>query len=73
MLSKSLTPSRIEENLRVVQLSESDVEEIAKATEGQRKRFCDFGHIGESWPRLSGQMLSWTVKYKYYVGLDDND
>ena len=47
MLSKSLTKSRIAENLRVVQLTEEDIGQIAEATKGKRQRYCDFGDIGE--------------------------
>ncbi|WVQ63451.1 uncharacterized protein L199_001604 [Kwoniella botswanensis] len=58
VLPKSVTPKRIEENLKVVQLSEEDIKSIADATKGQRARYCDFSDI---------------IGYKYYEGLDDSD
>ncbi|WWC98413.1 hypothetical protein V866_005304 [Kwoniella sp. B9012] len=58
VLPKSVTPKRIEENLKVVQLSEEDFKSIADATKGQRARYCDFSDI---------------IGYKYYEGLDDSD
>ncbi|WWC72808.1 uncharacterized protein I206_106772 [Kwoniella pini CBS 10737] len=58
VLPKSVTPSRIEENLRVVQLTAEDIDTIKSTTQGQRARYCDFSDI---------------IGYKYYVGLDDTD
>ncbi|OCF78781.1 hypothetical protein I204_00725 [Kwoniella mangroviensis CBS 8886] len=58
VLPKSVTPKRIEENLKVVQLTEVDIRSIADATKGQRARYCDFSEI---------------IGYKYYEGLDDSD
>ncbi|WVW80697.1 hypothetical protein I302_102683 [Kwoniella bestiolae CBS 10118] len=58
VLPKSVTPSRIEENLKIVQHTEEDIKSIEDATKGQRARYCDFSDI---------------IGYKYYVGLDDSD
>ncbi|WWC64964.1 uncharacterized protein I303_107578 [Kwoniella dejecticola CBS 10117] len=58
VLPKSVTPSRIEENLKVLQLTREDIQSIADATKGQRARYCDFSDI---------------IGYRYYVGLDDSD
>jgi len=48
VLPKSVTPSRITENLKVVQLSNDDLEKLYKAFEGMRHRYCDFSEISES-------------------------
>nr|XP_018259520.1 uncharacterized protein I303_07588 [Kwoniella dejecticola CBS 10117]OBR81678.1 hypothetical protein I303_07588 [Kwoniella dejecticola CBS 10117] len=48
VLPKSVTPSRIEENLKVLQLTREDIQSIADATKGQRARYCDFSDISES-------------------------
>ena len=58
VLPKSVTPQRITENLRVVQLSEEDIQAIAKSCAGLRCRYCDFSHI---------------TMYKFYEGLNDDD
>ncbi|WWC92584.1 uncharacterized protein L201_007543 [Kwoniella dendrophila CBS 6074] len=58
VLPKSVAPSRIEENLKVVELSSEDIKSIANSTQGQRARYCDFSEI---------------IGYKYYEGLDDSD
>ncbi|KAL7422064.1 hypothetical protein Q5752_003839 [Cryptotrichosporon argae] len=58
VLPKSVTPARIDENLLVVALDDEDVKAITQATEGQRKRYCDF---------------SGPVGYHFYADLDDSN
>lgn len=76
VLPKSVTPSRIKENLRVVQLDQEDIETIKRGCEGKRQRYCDFSEISEldllTFGRVAG-LLTGTVGYKYYAGLDDSD
>lgn len=48
VLPKSVTPSRIVDNLKVVQLDKDDIAAIAEACKGKRQRYCDFSEISES-------------------------
>lgn len=72
VLPKSVTPSRITENLKVVQLSEEDLQSLYKAFEGMRHRYCDFSEISMSMISSVDQADK-VVGYKYYEGLDDSD
>lgn len=73
-MPKSVTPRRIEENLKVVPLVAADKDLIAKSCEGKRQRYCDFSEISMSLQfHLLGMMLNDQVGYKYYDGLDDTD
>jgi diketogulonate reductase-like aldo/keto reductase len=51
-LPKSITPSRIEDNLKVVKLSVNEIAQIAEATTGQRARYADFSEISEYWAEI---------------------
>lgn len=73
VLPKSVTPTRIEENLRVVKLTDDHVEAIAKATEGMRMRYCDFSDISEFICASELYGANAAVGYKYYADLDDNN
>lgn len=58
VLPKSVSPQRILENKRVIQLSPIDIESINESCKGLRCRYCDFSEF---------------IGYKYYDGLDDSN
>jgi hypothetical protein len=47
-----VTPSRIVENMKTVQLSPEDLDSLYQGFEGKRHRYCDFSEISESSFRL---------------------
>jgi hypothetical protein len=60
--------------MKVVQLSDDDLQMLYQAFKGRRHRYCDFSDISElktqSVYLLSAEDI---VGYNYYDGLDDSD
>lgn len=41
VLPKSFTPSRIESNFKLIDLTDDEADEVMNVTGGERKRFCE--------------------------------
>lgn len=46
VLPKSFTPSRIESNFQLVELTDKEAEDVLQVTGGEQKRFCDITGVG---------------------------